>query len=581
MTKYKALIKTDSWVFPYLKKYSGLLALVIFLGFLTVFCGGALMFTSGYLISRSAQQPENILLIYAPIVLTRAFGIGRPSFRYLERLVSHNWVLRIVSNFRKRLYQLVERGTKTIHAKVQTGQVFNVLANDLFKIENFYLQMLFPTIIGWLIYLFLSLAVGLFSPITAILLLLVLGLNTILLPLITVLIKGARDFEQKQLEERIYTDLTDAVLGLQDWVLSGRTDELLEKQNKDFNRLNVLQEKDNHFDWWRGAVAEIVIAITAVILIVFANATFGGQTETVSWIAAFGLVMFPLADSLVSISAGFGEWPRYADSIERLNRLEEQSTQEEMFESLEMPTEHTIVFKDTSFGYEDNQTVLEDINLTIEPKQHVAILGPSGAGKSTLLKLLLGDEAPRSGSVTIGGHDATSFQKQRSDLIAVLDQQPYLFATSVANNLRLGNLQATEEQIWAALEKVQLDKLVAGLPHKLNTPMNEAGKRFSGGERQRFALARILLQDTPIVVLDEPTVGLDPITELAVLTMIFDVLKDKTIIWVTHHLTGIEMTDEVVFIDQQGISLQGTPAYLMQTEERFAQLLALDHGDLM
>lgn len=580
MSKYKALIKNDSWVFPYLKKYSGLLSLVIFLGFMTVFCGGALMFTSGYLISRSAQRPENILLIYAPIVLTRGFGIGRPSFRYLERLFSHNWVLRIVSNFRKRLYQLVERGTKTIHAKVQTGQVFNVLANDLFKIENFYLQMLFPTIIGWLIYVSLAIMVGLFSPITAILLLIVLGLNTILLPLITVLIKGARDFEQKQLEECIYTDLTDAVLGLQDWVLSGRTDELLAKQNKDFNRLNVLQEKDNHFDWWRGCIAEIIIAVTAVILIVFANATFGGQTETVSWIAAFGLVMFPLADSLVSISAGFGEWPRYADSIQRLNNLEEQSGQEVAHDDLDAPTDHTIVFDHTTFGY-DEQTVLENIQLTIQPKQHLAILGPSGAGKSTLLKLLLGDEAPTGGAVTVGGQAATSFQKHRSELIAVLDQQPYLFATSVANNLRLGNLHATDEQLWAALEKVKLDKLVAGLPQQLHTPMNEAGKRFSGGERQRFALARILLQDTPIVVLDEPTVGLDPITELAVLKMIFEVLDDKTIIWVTHHLTGIEMTDEVVFIDDKDISIQGAPNDLVKTNDRFEKLMRMDHGDLI
>lgn len=580
MNKYKTLIKHDSWVFPYLKKYAGLLALVIFLGFLTVFCGGALMFTSGYLISRSAQRPENILLIYAPIVLTRAFGIGRPSFRYLERLVSHNWVLRIVSNFRKRLYQLVERGTKSIHAKVQTGQVFNVLANDLFKIENFYLQMLFPTIIGWLIYLIGSFAVGLFSPLTAILLLLVLGLNTILLPLLTVLIKGARDFEQKQIEERIYTDLTDAVLGLQDWVLSGRTDELLAKQNRDFKRLNTLQTKDNHFDWWRGCIAETMIAVSAVILIVFANATFGGREDTVSWVAAFGLVMFPLADSLVSISAGFGEWPRYADSIQRLNSLEQQGATETVFTDLAVPTEQTIIFDHVTFGYDD-QTVLEDINLTITPQEHLAILGPSGAGKSTLLKLLLGDEVPTSGQVTVGGQPATSYQDQRSEVIAVLDQQPYLFATSVANNLRLGNLHATEAELWAVLEQVQLADLVASLPAKLNTPMQEAGKRFSGGERQRFALARILLQDTPIVVLDEPTVGLDPITELAVLEMIFDVLADKTIIWVTHHLTGIEMTDEVVFIDDKHISLQGTPRTLIETEPRFAQLLALDHGDLM
>jgi len=107
------------------------------------------------------------------------------------------------------------------------------------------------------------------------------------------------------------------------------------------------------------------------------------------------------------------------------------------------------------------------------------------------------------------------------------------------------------------------------------------GSRFSGGERQRFALARILLQDTPIVILDELTVALDPITELAVLETIFKTLHDKTVIWVTHHLTGIELVDKVIFIENQQIAMAGTPAKLMATEHRFQRLLALDHGDLM
>ena len=108
MRKLLNLIKNDTWVFPYLKSYKKLLVLIIFLGFMTTFSVAALMFTSGFLISRSAQMPENILMVYVPIVLTRAFGIGRPSFKYAQRLVSHNWVLRIVSTFRRRLYVLVQ-----------------------------------------------------------------------------------------------------------------------------------------------------------------------------------------------------------------------------------------------------------------------------------------------------------------------------------------------------------------------------------------------------------------------------------------------------------------------------------------
>ena len=225
--------------------------------------------------------------------------------------------------------------------------------------------------------------------------------------------------------------------------------------------------------------------------------------------------------------------------------------------------------------------MLQDLSLTIPDGQKIAILGQSGAGKTTLLKLLLGDEMPLAGTVTIGGTAVADLSSQRATLIAVLDQQPYLFASTVANNLHLGKLDATDEELWDVLEQVNLKELVVQLPDGLATPMSEMGSRFSGGERQRFALARILLQDTPIVILDEPTVALDPITELAVLETIFKTLHDKTVIWVTHHLTGIELVDKVIFIENQQIAMAGTPAKLMATEHRFQRLLALDHGDLM
>lgn len=573
-------IKHDHWVFPHLKKYKGLLALIIFLGFMTFFCGGALMFTSGYLISRSAQKPENILLVYAPIVLTRAFGIGRPSFRYAERLTSHNWVLRIVSVFRKRLYEIVESGTKSIYARVQTGEMFNLMANDLFKIENMYLRVIFPSIIGWLLYIVGSIALGVFSPIAALIVLLVLGLNTIVLPLITLAIMGQRDAQQKQVESHIYTDLTDSVMGLQDWILAGRTDELVQRQETDFKRLGTLQTKDDHFDWWRNFTSEIIIGVVALILIIFATITFGHSQLGVNWIAAFGLVLFPITDALSSISQGFGELPRYTDSIKRLNDMDQQSQteQNQQLSQVAAPSANAIDLNAVNFAYANGEAIFKDLNLTIAAGEHLAVLGQSGAGKSTLLKLILGDETPTNGNVIIGGINVGQLQEHRAEIVSVLDQQPYLFDTTVSNNLKLGKLHATETELWDVLEKVNLKNPVAQLPEKLDTPMTEAGKRFSGGEKQRFALARILLQDTPIVILDEPTVGLDPITELAVLQTIFETLQDKTLVWVTHHLTGVELVDQVIFIEDQGISLSGTPEDLLNQSKRFASLLTMDHG---
>ena len=146
------------------------------------------------------------------------------------------------------------------------------------------------------------------------------------------------------------------------------------------------------------------------------------------------------------------------------------------------------------------------------------------------------------------------------------------------NNVRLGNLQATDEQVKAAIEAVELKPLIDSLPAGYETEVQESGTRFSGGERQRLSLARILLQDAPIIILDEPTVSLDPITERHLLDTVFKVLHDKTIIWVTHHLAGVDHVDQVRFLENGVFDLQGTPQDLYRDEPRFRKLYALDAG---
>jgi ATP-binding cassette subfamily C protein CydC len=160
--------------------------------------------------------------------------------------------------------------------------------------------------------------------------------------------------------------------------------------------------------------------------------------------------------------------------------------------------------------------------------------------------------------------------------MAVLNQNPYLFDTTVANNIRLSNTNANEQQLQLAIEQAKLTRLLQELPLGEQTMMHEAGMRFSGGERQRIALARILLQACPVVILDEPTLGLDPITEKQLLSTIFQALEGKTLIWVTHHLVGIEHMDEIVFIDEGEIVLRGTHLQLYEQSERYKRLYSLD-----
>ncbi|KRN03098.1 cytochrome bd biosynthesis ABC-type transporter, ATPase and permease component [Levilactobacillus senmaizukei DSM 21775 = NBRC 103853] len=577
MKSFLATFKNDHWVMPYLRRYRRLLVLVLFLGFMTFFCGAALMFNSGYLISRAATHPYNILMIYVPIVLARAFGIGRPAFRYAERLTSHNWVLRIVSDFRKRLYQSVERQAVAIRQNHQTGDVLSILAEDIDHIENLYLRTVFPLVIGWLLYLFVVLGIGYFNWAFGLLMLLLLGVIVVVMPLISVSANGRREFQARQVQRTFYTQLTDAVLGLGDWLISGRRQDFLAQQDQPIDQIADLRRADHHFQWWRNLAIELVFGAAIILIVWWAGLTFTHSQAQANWVAAFGLALFPTIEPFADMSQGVSEWPVYRESIRRVNHLDDQPVKHVEQKTIGTLTDLTVDHVAFTYPGSDRQ-VIADLSLTLHPGEKLALLGPSGTGKSTLLKLILGDATPQKGTVTLNGVGIDHLQEQRPQLFGVLDQQPYLFDTTVMNNVRLGNLNATDDQVRAALKAVALDDLIERLPAGLETQVHEAGSRFSGGERQRLSLARILLQDAPVIILDEPTVSLDPITERDLLDTVFRVLKDKTIIWVTHHLAGIDHVDQVRFIEDGRFDMQGTPAELYRNNPRFQALYNLDRG---
>ena len=222
--------------------------------------------------------------------------------------------------------------------------------------------------------------------------------------------------------------------------------------------------------------------------------------------------------------------------------------------------------------------ILRGINLDVKPGEKLAILGRSGAGKSTLASLIRGDRKPTSGTVTLNNVPTDEFGDEISNYIGIVHQSPYLFHTTILNNVRLGNEDATEDQVWDVLERVGLAAMIKRLPKGLHTMVDEAGLRFSGGERHRLSLARILLKDASIILLDEPTVGLDPVTEEKVIETFMEQLQGKTLIWITHHLQGIEMMDQVVFIEDGKISMQGSPAELQKTNEHYRALKMADEG---
>lgn len=572
------VLKTDEWVKPFFKQYKKSLILALTLGFITFFCAGALMFNSGYLISRAASLPENILMIYIPIVLTRAFGIGRPVFRYVERLVSHNWVLKMTSNLRVKLYDSLEQDAIFFKQNHRTGDILGLLSEDINHIQNLYLRTIFPTIIAWLLYVFVIIGIGYFSFFFALAMLLLLGIVVFLLPLWSVIINGARQEQQKQMKNELYSDLTDNVLGVSDWIFSQRGQDYVNHHEKSEEALREVNRKLQSFQRKRNFILQLMFGLITIALLVWTSRQFpGNHGGAANWIAAFVLSVFPLIDAFAPLPAAAQETNSYKDSIKNLNDLPTIQKRHEATPKLSGAL--TLKIDNVHYHYpEGKKSVLSGIDLTLRPGEKIAILGRSGSGKSTLANLIRGDLRATEGTITLYGEETYKFGNDISNYLGVIHQTPYLFHTTIANNLRIGNEAATDEALWQVLARVELKELVKNLPEGLLTMVDEAGLRFSGGERQRLALARILLQEVPIILLDEPTVGLDPVTEQALINTFFNELQDKTVIWITHHLQGIEAMDQVIFIEDGHLTMQGSPSELEQSNAHYRKLKQIDQG---
>ncbi|MCP8971050.1 thiol reductant ABC exporter subunit CydC [Ectobacillus ponti] len=543
----------------YIKEQKRLLLLVIALGLLTAFFAAALMFTSGFLISKAATRPENLLLIYVPIVAVRAFGIGRAVSRYAERLLGHHAVLKIVSRMRTTVYEIIEPQVLSPFARFQTGDVLGLLAEDIEKLQDIYLKTIFPSLVGLTLYLLSVLLLGLFSWPFALLMAVYAAVLVFLFPFVSLLATKARVRQMKTERHALYEKLTDAVIGIGDWQFSGRQADFIRDYEAQEQKLLTMELRQQRFLRWRATLAQAVVLLMVISMLGWASGQAASGALAPVMIAAFVLVLFPLTEAFLPLSDAVSEIPAYDSSRARLAGLE---TQLPDTVPVSRGGSDAISFSDVSFRY-GTSSVLEKLTFSLQPGETLALLGPSGAGKSTLLKLVQGVIAPSSGTVAVNGE------------VAVLNQQPHLFDTSVLNNIRLGNPAATDEEVQWAAKQVKLHDYISSLPNGYDTPMQETGMRFSGGERQRIALARVLLQEKPIVILDEPTIGLDPLTERELLTTMFDVLRGKTVLWVTHHLTLADTADQIIFLEKGRMVLRGTHEELLQ-RERYARLYRLD-----
>lgn len=578
--------RDGGWIFPNLKAYPWRFTAAAIAGLLAIACAAALVFTSGYLISRSALQPENVLMVYVPIVLVRTFGFGKAVVQYIERLISHDTVLRILSRLRVKLYRIIEPQALRLRSRHRAGDLLGMLAEDIEQLQNVYLRLILPAAAAVLIYGAGIFILGRMDGWFALVMSLYCGFLFITLPAYSLLVSRKMRIQSKVQRNLAYQELTDGVFGMSDWILSGRTVRFLSAFSHRQAQMAAADQKVRRKEWRIGWLAQCATGGAVVVLTLWAAVQSSKGAMDPEWIAAFALIGFPLLDALVKAGESVMRTTDYQESVHRLKGIEHAVGDTAPSRHGSMPgadefgrgeeDSSGLRLVNVSYRYPGTDDwLLHEINLHVPAGSQVALIGRSGTGKTTLLNLIQGELVPDRGSITINGISVLQIQNESPRPFAVLNQQPYLFDTTIANNIRLGRPDATDEEVRKAAEFAGLGKLIATLPDGLETKVREAGIRFSGGERQRIALARVLLQNCPIVLLDEPTVGLDPVTECDLLDTLFTALRGKTLLWITHHLVGMERMDQIIFLDRGRIAMLGTHKQLMQ-DERYRKLYALD-----
>lgn len=577
-------MRNNSIVRTEIKKNKSMMALVVILGILSTVSGAALMYVSGFLISKSSLRIGNILMLQVPTVLTRTFSLSQSTFAYLQRLTSHNLVLGIIEKMRSRVYKILEPHALKLKKEYKSGDLLGLIAEDIEHLQNIYLKTIFPSIVSLVLYvIFVTLMFG--YDMSYAILATLFGLFIIFIVPFVSLTFTRRNFQvMKEAKYDLYKNFTSAIFGISDWISSNRVNDFMNEYQEKETRLLKKETKIKIFVHFRENLVNFIAGLTVFYIIYSCwSMTLNDSIENV-YIASFCMMALSVMSVSVMTSEAVAHIPGYEVSIKRVKDFYANEQDDvDIDKALQNKEGNVIDIENVTFAYENGKNVLDNISLSIKKGEKVAILGRSGVGKSTLVKLLTGTYTDYTGSISVLGKVPT--EKMLGTKISLLNQKPYLFDMTIRENLKLALLDKKEEvtddeinsKIEESLEKSQLTRLISELPDGINTNVFETGSRFSGGERQRIAFARTLIQNNELLLLDEPTVGLDPKTEHELLKTIFETNRDKTIVWITHHLNSIKYMDRIIFIKDGKVEMNGTHEELYRTNEKYRKLYDMDN----
>lgn len=561
-----------------LKVHLKMMVLGILLGLVAVGCAVGLLSLAGWFLTATAIAGLSAagawnFNYFLPSIGVRVFAICRTLARYGERVVNHDTTFKILASLRVWFYRHIEPLAPAGLSRYRSGDVLNRIVEDIDTLDNLFVRVLSPSAAALAVSVLLCGFLWLFDPTIAVCALAFFALAGFMVPFFAASLGSTTGRRLGRQSADLRVRIVEGLQGMKDLLVYGAQARHLASIRQYSDRLMASQRRMSHITGFTNALITLIsgLAVTFVLYLgvdrIDMTTVYGGAD-----LALITMAVMASYEAIWPLPTAFQFLGRTRESGRRLMEMVASGPAVRYpQQSRSLPQRYGLTFENVSFGYDENAPfVLDRLTFQIEAGSRVAVLGTTGSGKTTIVNLLARFWAPTAGRICIDGLDICTLGA--SDLrksISIVSQQAHIFSTSLRDNLLLARADATESDLREALAAAQLLSFVDSLPDGLDTWVGEAGKMLSGGQARRLAIARAFVHDAPIWVLDEPTEGLDRVTERKLMQSIWQRTAGKTVVMITHRMIDIDRMDKSILIDSGRIVAQGRHTDLLSKNPRY------------
>ena len=552
-----------------------MLLLGVVLAIVTLLASIGLLTLSGWFLSASAVV--GVAGIYSfnymlPAAGVRGAAIIRTAGRYFERLVSHDATFRVLQHLRVFTFSKLLPLSPAGLARFRQGELLNRVVADVDTLDHLYLRVISPLVGALVVIVVVTCGLSLLDVTLALTLGGIMLVTLLVMPPLFYRAGKPAGESMTQLRGQYRQQLTAWLQGQAELMVFNASDRYRAQMEKTELSWQDAQRRQAELTALSQAVMLLIGGIAVVAMLWLASAGIGGNSQPGALIALFVFCALAAFEALAPVTGAFQHLGQVIASARRISQITDQQPEVTFVEGeASVPAQVALTFTQVTFRYPHQPSpALENISLQIAAGEHIAILGRTGCGKSTLLQLLTRAWDPTQGEILLNDQPLSQLSEATlRQAMSVVPQRVHLFSATLRDNLLLAAPDADDTALCATLEKVGLEKLLED--GGLNSWLGEGGRQLSGGELRRLAIARALLHDAPLMLLDEPTEGLDAATESQILHLLAEVMREKTVLMVTHRLRGLARFNQIIVMDNGQIIEQGSHADLLAKQGRYFQ----------